>query len=244
MSRHYNTMRDDMTMDTTDAVVVELVDVVKEYQLGRVVVRALDSISLRVLRGEFLAVTGPSGSGKSTLIHLIGGLDRPTSGRVIVDGRDISRMSEDGLSTMRRKRIGVIFQFFNLLPQLSAIANVELPMIADGVDKRRRRERARELLVSLGLEDRIDHRPDELSGGEQQRVAIARALANRPVLVLADEPTGNLDWDTGLQVVAMMKEAVRQQGGTLVMVTHNHEIAQEADRRVELRSGRVYQVSQ
>ena len=222
---------------------IEIIDLEKEYQMGSVVVKALNGISLQIQRSEFLAVTGPSGSGKTTLLQIIGGLDRPSRGRVLIDGTDITAMNENELTTLRRRSVGFVFQFFNLLPVLTAFENVELPMIVNGVDTMPRTQRARDLLADLGLADRMNHRPDELSGGEQQRVAIARAVANRPLMVLADEPTGDLDWETGNQVITVMRNAVKREGGTLVVVTHNRDIAQIADRRVELRSGVVHGIS-
>jgi putative ABC transport system ATP-binding protein len=222
---------------------IEIIDLEKEYQMGSVVVKALNGISLQIQRSEFLAVTGPSGSGKTTLLQIIGGLDRPSRGRVLIDGTDITAMNENELTTLRRRSVGFVFQFFNLLPVLTAFENVELPMMVNGVDKMTRTQRARDLLADLGLADRMNHRPDELSGGEQQRVAIARAVANRPLMVLADEPTGDLDWETGNQVITVMRNAVKREGGTLVVVTHNRDIAQIADRRVELRSGVVHGIS-
>lgn len=222
---------------------IEIIDLEKEYQMGSVVVKALNGISLQIQRSEFLAVTGPSGSGKTTLLQIIGGLDRPSRGRVLIDGTDITAMNENELTTLRRRSVGFVFQFFNLLPVLTAFENVELPMMVNGVDKMTRTQRARDLLADLGLADRMNHRPDELSGGEQQRVAIARAVANRPLIVLADEPTGDLDWETGNQVITVMRNAVKREGGTLVVVTHNRDIAQIADRRVELRSGVVHGIS-
>jgi len=226
-----------------DDVVIRLVGVAKEYRLGRTTIRALDGVSLEVERGSFLAVMGPSGSGKTTLLNIMGGLDRPTEGKVLIDGVDTTGMTEAKLSLLRRRKIGFVFQFFNLIPVLTALENIELPMVISGVDRDTRRRRAVELLRRVGLEKRANHRPDELSGGEQQRVAIARALANRPVIVLADEPTGDLDSDTGNKVVKLMREAVLAEGGTLIVATHDEEIAGHADRRVKLRNGRIHRTS-
>jgi len=225
-----------------DRVLIRAVNLEKEYRLGRVTIHALRGVNLKVYRGEFLAVTGASGSGKTTLLNMLGGLDRPARGRVVIDGFDLTRAPEGELTSFRLRKVGFVFQSHNLIPVLTAFENVELPMILAGVDKATRIRRAKELLANLGLADRMDHRPDELSGGEQQRVAIARALANRPLIVLADEPTGDLDWETGEQVVKIMKEAVEREKGTLVMATHNREFAGYADRRVELRSGKIIKI--
>ncbi len=217
---------------------VELRDVTKVYRLRSVAVRALQGIRLQVYPGEFVAIMGPSGSGKSTLLNLIGCLDRPTEGSCLVDGQDTSHLSDDALSELRNRKVGFVFQMFNLLPRLTALQNVELPMLYAGVPPVVRRRRAVELLARVGLGDRLHHRPHELSGGEQQRVAIARALANGPAIVLADEPTGNLDSRAGEEVLALFQELNRG-GVTVLLVTHDREVAEHARRIVTLRDGRV-----
>jgi putative ABC transport system ATP-binding protein len=218
---------------------VEVTDLVRDYQTGAEPVRAIDGISLRVAPAQLLAVRGRSGAGKTTLLSLIGGLDRPTAGRVVVDGQEISKLGEDELVEFRRHRIGFVFQTMGLLPILSAAENVEVPLRLVATEPGARRARVRELLEMVGLGERADHRPHELSGGEQQRVAIARALANRPDLVLADEPTGQLDSDTGRSIVMMLRNLVRDQGITAIMATHDPGLIDLADRVIELRDGRI-----
>jgi putative ABC transport system ATP-binding protein len=213
-------------------------DLVKEYRRGDVVVRALDGVTLDVAPGEFVAVVGPSGSGKSTLLHLLSALDRPTSGEVTIAGRAVAGLDDDALSDLRRDEVGFVFQFFNLLPTLSAWENVALPATFGGARLGRLRPRAVELLGRVGLGDRVDHRPSELSGGQLQRVAIARALVTEPSVVVADEPTGNLDSAAGAQVLDLLGDLVAG-GATLVMVTHSDEAAGRADRVVQIRDGRV-----
>jgi putative ABC transport system ATP-binding protein len=211
---------------------------VKDFRRGPVVVRALDGVDLEVGRGSFVAVVGPSGSGKSTLLHLLSGLDRPTAGEVVVAGRRLSQCADDELSDLRRDEVGFVFQFFNLLPALSAWENVALPATFGGGRLPARRGRAIELLDRVGMGDRIDHRPSELSGGQMQRVAIARALMCSPSLIVADEPTGNLDSASGEQVLDLLSGLV-DDGATLVMVTHSDQAAARAHRVVQLRDGRV-----
>jgi putative ABC transport system ATP-binding protein len=211
---------------------------VKEYHRGEVVVRALDGVDLAVAAGSFVAIVGPSGSGKSTLLHLLSGLDRPTRGEVEVAGRRIDELSDDALSDLRRDEVGFVFQFFNLLPALSAWENVALPGTFGGRRLGSLRPRAVELLGRVGMADRAEHRPAELSGGEMQRVAIARALLASPSLVVADEPTGNLDTASGEQVLDLLSSLV-DTGATLVMVTHSDQAAARADRVVHLRDGRI-----
>jgi len=218
--------------------VVQLADITKVYRLGAVAVPALQGISLRIARGEFVAIMGPSGSGKSTLMHIIGCLDRPTAGTYILNGQDVSRMGDDELADVRNREIGFIFQTFNLLPRLSALKNVEMPMIYAAVPAAARRERAREALRRVGLAHRVHHTAPELSGGEQQRVAIARALVNQPAIVLADEPTGNLDSRSGEEILAIFQE-LHAAGITIAMVTHDREIAEHAGRILMLRDGRL-----
>ena len=219
--------------------VVRATDVTKEFQMGAVTVHVLQGVSLAVEPGEMVAIVGPSGSGKSTLLGLIGGLDTPTSGRVEIDGLDISAMGENQLAGIRNEKIGFVFQAYNLIPTLTALENVALP--AQFARRRRGKPlgRATELLDLLGLGDRLGHRPAELSGGQQQRVAIARALVNRPALLLADEPTGNLDSAAGEQVLTALQRARRETGTTLVLVTHDPAVAELAERTVRLEDGRI-----
>jgi len=203
-------------------------------------VRALDEVTLEIGAGEFVAITGPSGSGKSTLLNLIGTLDRPTSGRVVVDGVDVGTLRGNALADFRREHIGFVFQMFHLVPTLTALENVMLPLIPyrRGL-KFRLEERAQELLEAVGLGDRLHHLPGQLSGGEQQRVAIARALINTPKVILADEPTGNLDSRAGTEIVALLRQLNRERGVTVLVATHNEAVAQAADRTIRLRDGRV-----
>lgn len=218
--------------------VIKLENVVKIYRLGKVEVPALRGISLEIPRGEYASIMGPSGSGKSTLMNLIGALDRPTSGRVYIDGVDISRLSDDQLALLRRKKVGFVFQQFNLIGKLTALENVALPMWFAGIARGARLRRAKELLELVGLGERLHHKPAELSGGERQRVAIARALANDPEIILADEPTGNLDTASGMAVIKLLEELNRL-GKTLVVVTHDEEFGRRARMRVKLRDGMV-----
>ncbi len=211
----------------------------KEFHRGAETVLALDEVSLDVPAGEFCAVMGPSGSGKSTLLHLVAGIDAPTAGRVLVDGRELAQLSDDERTLLRRRRIGLVFQFFNLLPTLSALENVALPLQLDGASRTAAEGRARELLAELGLRDRLEHRPHQLSGGQMQRVAIARALAARPALLLADEPTGNLDSHAGDEVLRLLRSTADALGHTVLMVTHNEHAAGIGDRVVHLQDGRV-----
>jgi putative ABC transport system ATP-binding protein len=221
------------------AAVMELVDVEKVYPLGDVEVAALRGISLRIEDGEFVAVTGPSGSGKSTLMHLLGCLDVPTRGRFLLAGHDVSAFDENLLADVRNLFIGFVFQQFNLLAYLPAWRNVELPLVYAGVQPDERAERARAALERVALADRADHRPSELSGGQQQRVAIARALVTEPAVILADEPTGNLDSSSTADVLDLL-ETLNREGSTIVLITHEHDIASRASRRVEIRDGRVW----
>ena len=218
---------------------IRCTEVSKVYPQGDNQITALAGVSLEIPRGAFAAVMGESGSGKSTLLHLIGGLDRPSSGELLVDDRLIGQMSDDQVTLFRRSRIGFIFQFFNLLPTLSAAENVALPYVLDGRSKREADERAEALLDKVGLQHRQQHLPEELSGGEIQRVAIARALAFNPPILLADEPTGNLDSKNGLAILDLLRQVNRQDGCTIVMVTHSDEAAAYADRKIYLRDGRV-----
>ncbi len=216
--------------------VVETINLKKTYMLGKVPVHALRGINLKVYPGDFIAVLGPSGSGKSTLLNLIGALDKPTEGKVIIDGIDISTLNEDQLAELRRK-IGFVFQFFNLIPRLSALENVELPLAIAGVSKSERRKRAMELLKIVGLEDRMKHKPTELSGGEQQRVAIARALVNNPRYLLMDEPTGNIDSKTAAEIMKLVKKLNEEEGVTIILVTHDQFVANQAKRVVYIVDG-------
>jgi putative ABC transport system ATP-binding protein len=218
---------------------IRCVDVCKTYRQGDNDITALAGISLEIAKGSFVAIMGPSGSGKSTLMHLIGGLDRPTSGDLLVNGRLIGQMPDDQVTLFRRYKIGFVFQFFNLLPTLTALENVALPLVLDGRPTAESDDRAQALLARIGLDKRQDHLPDELSGGEIQRVAVARALAFNPPILLADEPTGNLDSKNGEAILSLLKEINREQGCTIVMVTHSDEAARYGDRTIVLRDGRV-----
>jgi putative ABC transport system ATP-binding protein len=218
---------------------IRCTDVCKVYQQGDNQITALAGVSLEIPRSAFAAVMGESGSGKSTLLHVIGGLDRPTSGELLVDDRLIGQMSDDHVTLFRRNKIGFIFQFFNLLPTLSAAENIALPFVLDGRSKSEADERAAALLAKVGLQHRQQHLPEELSGGEIQRVAIARALAFNPPILLADEPTGNLDSKNGLAILDLLRQVNQQDGCTIVMVTHSEEAAGYADRKIYLRDGRV-----
>ncbi len=220
------------------ASVVALQEVAKIYRMGRVEVPALQGITLEIARGELVAIMGPSGSGKSTLMNLIGCLDRPSSGAYRLDGEDVSRLSDDRLAEIRNQRIGFVFQTFNLLARFTALRNVEMPMVYAGIARGERGRRAEAALAAVGLAARLHHTPQELSGGEQQRVAIARALVNDPAILLADEPTGNLDSRSGEEVLAVFQD-LNARGITLVMVTHDHDVAQHARRIISLRDGRL-----
>ncbi len=213
--------------------------VTKEYTLGKTIVRALRGLDLDIHSGEIVAIMGPSGSGKSTLMHILGALDRPTDGTAMIDGQDLQQLKERHLVTLRGKQVGFVFQTFNLIQTLTAQRNVELPMIFQGTSPGERHRRAASLLEKVGLGDRVRHRPNELSGGERQRVAIARALANDPEIILADEPTGNLDTETGEPILALLKELSARDGKTVILVTHDPEAAAIADRIVTLRDGCV-----
>lgn len=218
--------------------VVELIDIKKIYGVDESEVRAVDGVTLSIERGEFVAVMGASGSGKSTLMNIIGALDVATSGTYLLDGIDIGELDDDALSLVRNRRIGFIFQSFNLIPRMSAVANVELPLMYRGVSRSERREKATEALASVGLSDRMHHQPNQLSGGQQQRVAVARALAMEPALMLADEPTGNLDSRSTAEVLDLL-ESIHTRGGTIAVITHEDEVAARAQRVITLRDGRV-----
>jgi putative ABC transport system ATP-binding protein len=218
---------------------VEAVDVTRTYELDGVSVPALRGVSVTIEPGEYLAVVGPSGSGKSTLMHLLGGLDRPTAGRVLMGGKDVATLSQTALAALRNQRIGFVFQAYHLLPRTSAVDNVALPLVYRGVPTRRRRELAVAMLGRVGLDHRLEHRPNQLSGGEQQRVAIARALVTRPAVLLADEPTGNLDSATGESVLALLEDLNIASGVALVVVTHERDVAARASRQIVVRDGVV-----
>jgi putative ABC transport system ATP-binding protein len=221
--------------------VIAVRNLVKTYVVGEVEVKALRGVNLEVRQGEFLAVTGPSGSGKSTFMHIVGCLDRPSSGQYILDGQDVSTMSKDALAAVRNKKIGFVFQGFNLLSRTSALDNVELPLLygGNGLKTTERHERALEMLGLVGLGNRADHHPNQLSGGQQQRVAIARALINRPSILLADEPTGNLDTRTSIEVMGIFQRLNRERGITIVLITHEMDIAEYGTRAVSFRDGQV-----
>ena len=216
--------------------VIKLENVWKIYEMGDVKVQALRGLNFEVISGEFVCVKGPSGSGKSTAMNMIGALDYPTKGHVYLDNRDITELSESQLATVRGRKIGFVFQQFNLLATLSAIENVELPMLFQNVPSFKRHNRAKKLLVRLGLGDRLNHRPSELSGGQQQRVSIARALSNNPEVILADEPTGNLDSRTGKAIVDFLKE-LHKEGRTVIMITHDDNLSKYADRVEKIKDG-------
>ena len=226
-------------MTEQTAAAIRAVDLTRTFEVGETTVEALRSINLEVERGQFVALVGPSGSGKSTLLNLVGGLDRPTDGELWINGVELSASKEKALTDHRRRRVGFVFQSFNLLPRLTAMENVALPLMFVGVPEGERMERAGQLLAQVGLSDRLDHRPTQLSGGEQQRVAIARALVNRPAIILADEPTGNIDTATGAEIMDLLRRLNREQGVTLLLVTHDAEAASFADRVIQLRDGQI-----
>ena len=217
---------------------VEAVDLQKTYMLGKVPVEALRGVNLKVETGDFVSILGPSGSGKSTMLNLIGALDKPTSGTMLIDGVDISKLNDNQLADLRR-RIGFVFQFFNLIPRLTAKDNVELSMAIADMNKAERRKRAIELLETVGLKDRVNHKPAELSGGQQQRVAIARALANNPKFLLLDEPTGNIDSKTASEVMGLIKKLNVEHNVSIIMVTHDQHLAREAKRTVQMFDGQI-----
>lgn len=224
-------------------VMIELINVTKVYKTGRFEVIALNNVSMKIEDGEFIAIMGPSGSGKTTLLNLIGCLDKPTKGKIIIDGIDTSQLTDKQLTEFRRDKIGFIFQQYYLIPTLTALENVELPMIFKGIPRSERIRRAKELLSLVGLEREMNRMPNELSGGQQQRVAIARALANNPSILLCDEPTGNLDRKSGKVVMDLIKKLNEERGVTVVLVTHDAEVARYAERVVRIVDGRITDVS-
>ncbi len=218
---------------------LKMTGVTKEYKLGKTVVRALRGLDMEIRSGEIVAIMGPSGSGKSTLMHILGALDTPTAGTAQIGGADLAELAESQLVTLRGRKVGFVFQTFNLIQTLSAQQNVELPMIFQAVPRAQRARRASELLERVGLSDRMRHKPNELSGGERQRVAVARSLANNPEIILADEPTGNLDTESGSTILDLLKSLSVEQGKTVILVTHDPEAAEIADRVITLRDGCV-----
>ncbi len=219
--------------------IVQVANLEKTYRLGNVMVNALRGVNLTLYQAEFVVITGPSGSGKTTLLNIIGTLDKPSSGKVSIDGEDITGMKDGQLTKLRRYKIGFVFQFHNLIPVLTALENVELPLLTAGVKPKAAQERASLMLESVGLKERLTHLPDELSGGEQQRVAIARALANHPKIILADEPTGDLDTKTGTEVVQIMYEAAKKENASVLVVTHDPVVADRAEKLFEMRDGMI-----
>lgn len=228
--------------NASDGWVIQAENLTKVYKMGEIEVHALNGLSLKIACGEIVAIMGPSGSGKSTLMNIIGCLDRPTSGEYILDGEPVARLTNDQLATIRNRKVGFVFQSFNLLSRASALANVELPLRYSG-NQQGRRERARAALEAVGLADRIHHRPNELSGGQQQRVAIARALVNDPAIILADEPTGNLDTKSGHEIMELLLKLNREHGTTLIIVTHAPDIASQCQRIIRILDGCVEEAS-
>jgi putative ABC transport system ATP-binding protein len=219
--------------------IIETKELRREYRIGRDAVIALGGVDISIYQGEFVAIVGPSGCGKSTLLNLLGGLDQPTKGNVFLDGQNLAQLSEEQLASLRRQKMGFIFQRHDLFPELTARENVEFPLLLGRMSPIERKKRADDLLTQIGLAEKADHLPDELSGGQQQRVGIARALANNPLILLADEPTGNLDSATSAEIINILIQLTRNQGLTLVMVTHDPEVAEQADRKLTLRDGQL-----
>src|SRR5690606_12366592 len=220
------------------AKVIEIRNIIRNFQLGQEVVHVLKGIDLDIEKGEYVAIMGPSGSGKSTLMNLLGCLDTPTSGKYILNGKDVSQMSDDELADIRNKEIGFVFQTFNLLPRTTALENVALPMVYSGIAKADRMKRAEEVLTNVGLADRMDHKPNQLSGGQRQRVAVGRAFVNRPSVILADEPTGNLDSKTSVEIMHLFDE-IHNAGNTVILVTHEEDVARHAHRIIRLKDGMI-----
>ncbi|HIE24229.1 MAG TPA: ABC transporter ATP-binding protein [Candidatus Korarchaeota archaeon] len=223
-------------------IIIETVDLARYYELGGEIIKALDGVNLKVRRGEYLSIVGPSGAGKTTLFNLIGGLDRPTRGRVIIDEVDISQLDAYELAWLRCRKIGYIFQTFNLIPTLTALENVALPTIFAGVPRDEGKRKAEMILRSVGLGDRLNHKPSELSAGQQQRVAIARAMVNDPAIILADEPTGNLDFQTGKEIINILRELNKKRGVTVIAATHDLKMIGVSDRVVYMRDGRIERI--
>jgi len=223
----------------SNGAIIRTIGLTREYVMGSEVVRALRGVDLEIARNDYVAIMGPSGSGKSTMMNLIGCLDTPTAGQYWLNGNEVSKMTDDELARIRNREIGFVFQTFNLLPRATALHNVELPLVYTGIGSKERRERASRALASVGLEDRMTHKPNELSGGQRQRVAIARALVTEPSIILADEPTGNLDSQTSEEIMKVFAELHTNRGQTIIMVTHEHDIAQHAARVVTLHDGLV-----
>ena len=226
------------TMRPPGSIVIDIENITKNYVMGDETVHALRGVTLQIRRNEYLAIMGPSGSGKSTLMNMLGCLDTPSSGRYEFNGKNVAEMNDDELAAIRNREIGFVFQTFNLLPRSDSLRNVELPLIYAGIDPETRAERAAQTLIDVGLGDRMHHKPNELSGGQRQRVAVARALVNRPSIILADEPTGNLDSKTGEEIMALF-ESLYQRGNTIILITHERDIALHARRTVKLRDGLV-----
>ncbi len=218
---------------------IEVSGLSKSYKTGNIEVIALREINFKIESGEYISIMGPSGSGKSTLMNILGCIDTPTSGSYRLDGQEVSTLDDEGLATIRNQKVGFVFQTFNLLPRLTALANVELPLVYSGTGRNERRERALKALERVGLSDRVNHKPNELSGGQSQRVAIARALVNNPSIILADEPTGNLDRATGSDIISLFQKLNSEFGVTLVIVTHDQEVGKSAGRLVQLVDGRI-----
>ncbi|WP_435138019.1 ABC transporter ATP-binding protein [Formosa sp. A9] len=218
--------------------VIEISNIIRDFKLGQETVHVLKGIDLTIKRGDYIAIMGPSGSGKSTLMNLLGCLDTPTAGTYILNGKDVSKMTDDELADIRNTEIGFVFQTFNLLPRTTALDNVALPMVYAGLSKSERHKRAEEVLTEVGLADRMDHKPNQLSGGQRQRVAVGRALVNKPSIILADEPTGNLDSKTSVEIMALF-DTIHSQGNTVILVTHEEDIAEHAHRIIRLRDGLI-----
>jgi len=218
---------------------IEVSGLSKSYKTGNIEVIALREVSFKIESGEYISIMGPSGSGKSTLMNILGCIDTPTSGSYRLDGQEVSTLDDEGLATIRNQKVGFVFQIFNLLPRLTALANVELPLVYSGIGRNERRERALKALEKVGLSDRVNHKPNELSGGQSQRVAIARALVNNPSIILADEPTGNLDRATGSDIINLFQKLNSEFGVTLVIVTHDQEVGKSAGRLIELVDGQI-----
>lgn len=222
--------------------IIELEDLMRHYEMGGVKIRALDGVDLQISRGEYLSIVGPSGSGKTTLFNMVGGLDRPSQGKVYIDGVDISKLDAYELAWLRCRKIGYIFQTFNLIQVLTALENVALPTVFAGLPRDEGLEKAQKLLSNVGLGDRVDHRPTELSAGQQQRVAIARAMANDPAIILADEPTGNLDLNTGMEIIDLLHGLNKTRGMTLIAATHDLKMIKASDRIVWMRDGKIEKI--